>query len=73
MLIRAGEPEWSVAMSRLILLGGILAVLLVAGAALTLKIPNTAAAQHAANPAEPIDPAMLTGQLRRLREEGSFP
>lgn len=62
-------------MSRLILLGGILAVLLVAGAALTLKISNTAAAQHAeiVAPAEPIDPAMLTGQLRRLREEGSFP
>jgi len=62
-------------MARFILLGGVLALLGV-GAITLAKIPNPAAAQHhpaLVPPAEPVDPAILTGQLQTLREEGAWP
>ena len=62
-------------MARLILLGGVLALLAV-GAITLAKMPKPAAAQHHAvlvAPAKPVDPAILTEQLRKLREEGALP
>jgi len=56
-------------MARFILLGGVLALLAV-GAITLAKIPNPAAAQHHT---APVDPAILTGQLQTLREEGALP
>ena len=57
-------------MFRVILLGGSLAVLAVGAIALT-KIPKPAAAQHHA--AEPLDPAMLTEQLQKSRDDMALP
>jgi len=57
-------------MARFMLLGGVLALLAV-GAITLAKIPNPAVAQHHA--AETVDPAILTGQLQTLREEGALP
>ena len=57
-------------MAKFILLGGVLALLAV-GATNLAKIPKPAAAQHHA--AEPIDPAILTEHLQKLRGEGALP
>ena len=57
-------------MFRVILLGGSLAVLAVGAIALT-KIPKPAAAQHHA--AEPLDPAILTEQLQKSRDDMALP
>jgi len=51
-------------MARLILLGGVFALLAV-GAITIAKVPKQAAAQHQA---EPIDPAILTTHLQRSGE-----
>jgi len=62
-------------MSRIILLGGALAVLVAAGATtLALKItkPQVAQQQRAA-PAVPIDPAILHQHLQNLSEEMALP
>jgi hypothetical protein len=75
---RAAESEYGgVSMPRVILLSSLLALLvLVAGADLALKITKPAAAQHhaaSAAPTELTDPARLTRQLRKLREDGALP
>ena len=58
-------------MFRVILLGGPLAVLAVGAIALTKGIPKLAAAQHHA--AEPLDPAILTEQLQKSRDDMALP
>jgi hypothetical protein len=61
-------------MSRIILLGGALAVLVAAGAtALTLKITEPEIAQQRAAPAAPIDPAILHQHLQDLSAEMALP
>ena len=57
-------------MFRVILLGGALTVLAVGAIALA-KIPKPAAAQHHA--AEPIDRAILTEHLQKLRGQEALP
>ena len=57
-------------MTRFIFLGGVLALLAV-GAITLVKIPKPAAAQHHA--AEPLDPAVLTTHLQKLRGEQALP
>ena len=57
-------------MSRFVLLGGMVVVLIAAGAMLTLKLPKPAAAHHSA---EPIDPATLHLFLQRGRDEMALP
>jgi hypothetical protein len=58
-------------MSRFILLGGMVVVLIAAGAMLTLKLPKSAAAHHSAD--EPIGPAVLHSFLHRGRDEMALP
>jgi hypothetical protein len=53
-----------------ILLGGVVTVLIAAGAMLTLKLPRPAAAHHVA---EPLDPAILQSFLQRGRDEMALP
>jgi hypothetical protein len=63
-------------MSRFILLGGVLAMLAGGAIALAFKIPKQAAAQHQAAlvaAPEPVDPAILTTHLEKLRREGALP
>jgi hypothetical protein len=55
-------------MARLILLGGVLALLAV-GATTLAKVPKPAAAQHH----EPIDPAILATHLQTLTGEMALP
>jgi hypothetical protein len=57
-------------MSRFILLGGMVAVLIATGAMLTLKLPKPAAAHRSG---EPIDPAILHSFLQRGRDEMALP
>ena len=63
-------------MSKSILLCGVLAILAAGAIALAFKLPKPVAAQYQgvlAAPADPVDPARLTDQLRKLREEGALP
>ena len=61
-------------MSRMSLLGGMLAVLVVAGATtLALKLTEPVLAQHHTDAAVPIDPAILNKHLRSLPEEMMMP
>ena len=59
-------------MSRIILLGGMVAFLAAAGATtLAFKVTNPELAQRSAIPSEPIDP--LSKHLQKLREEIALP
>jgi hypothetical protein len=61
-------------MRRIFLLGGMLAVLVVAGATtLGLKLTKPVVAQHHTDPAVPIDPAILGKHLQDMREEMTLP
>jgi len=61
-------------MSRIILLGGMLAILAAAGATtLAFKTIKPEVAQQRAAPAEPIDPAILAEHLQHFREEMPLP
>jgi hypothetical protein len=61
-------------MSRVFLLGGMLAILAAAGATtLAFKINRPAVAQQRAPTAEPIDPAILSKHLQSLPEEMTLP
>ena len=54
-------------MARLILLGGVLALLAV-GATTLAKVPKPAVAHH-----QPIDPAILNTHLQKLQGEEALP
>jgi hypothetical protein len=56
-------------MSKFTLLGVMLAVLIAVGAALTLKLPKLAAAQHPSA----LDPLILHGALQGARQEMALP
>ena len=61
-------------MSRMSLLGGILAVLVAAGATtLALKLTKPVVAQHHTDAAVPINPAILKKHLENMREEMALP
>ena len=61
-------------MSRMPLLGGVLALLLAAGATtLALKFTKPVVAQQHTDAAVPIDPAILNKHLRSLSEEMMVP
>ena len=61
-------------MSKISLLGGMLAVLVAAGTMiLTLKFTKPVVAQHHTDAAVPIDPAILHKHLQNMREEMMLP
>jgi hypothetical protein len=61
-------------MSRTSLLGGMLALLVAAGAtSLALKLPKPVVAQQHVDAAMPIDPAILKKHLQNMREEMMLP
>jgi len=61
-------------MSRTSLLGGMLALLVAAGATtLALKLPKPVVAGQRVDAAVPIDPAILNKHLRSLPEEMMMP
>ena len=61
-------------MSRMSLLGGVLTLLLAAGAtSLALKLTKPVVAQQHTDAAVPIDPAILNKHLRSLPEEMMMP
>jgi hypothetical protein len=61
-------------MSRIFLLGGVLAVLLAAGTTiLTLKLSKPVAAQHHTDAGVPVDPAILKKHLQDMREGMTLP
>ena len=61
-------------MPRIFLLGGMLAMLLAAGATtLALKATKPEVAPQSAATAEPIDPPVLSKHLQRLPEEMTLP
>jgi hypothetical protein len=61
-------------MSRIIWLGGMLAILAAAGATTLafITIKSEAVEQRAAS-GDPVDPAILTWHLRKLQEQMAFP
>ena len=61
-------------MSRMSLLGGMLVVLVAAGATtLALKLTKPVVAQQHTDAAVPIDPAILKKRLQNIREEMTLP
>jgi len=61
-------------MSRIILFGGMLALLAAAGAtSLAFTSIKPEAAPQRAAPAEPIEPAIFTRHLQNLREDMALP
>ena len=61
-------------MHRIILLGGMLAILAAAGATtLSFMTIKPEAVVQRATPAEPVDPAILRTHLQKLRTEGALP
>ena len=61
-------------MSRIFLLGGMLAALMAAGATtLALKLTKPVVAQQRTAPAERIDPAILNKHLQNLPDEMTLP
>jgi hypothetical protein len=61
-------------MSRIFLLGGVLVVLVAAGAtALALKLTSPAVAQQHTNAAVPLNPAPLSKPWQDMREEMALP
>jgi hypothetical protein len=61
-------------MPRVSFLGGMLAVLVAAGATIfTLKLTKPVVAQHHTDAAAPIDPAVLHKHLQNMRKEMTLP
>jgi len=61
-------------MYRIILFSGTLAILAAAGATtLSFRTIKPEAVEQLAAPAEPVDPAILTAHLQKLRGDGALP
>jgi hypothetical protein len=61
-------------MYRIILFSGTLAILAAAGATtLSFRTIKPEAVEQLAAPVEPVDPAILTAHLQKLRGDGALP